>query len=128
MMHAASSGPGSEPGLLVPASTSPTDIPLSSIVHKSTLLRPSGDNGHDVAGTVWEERWHPLREEWVIIAAHRNSRPWTGASVGPGTSVIDPAYLPDCYLCPGNARVHGDRNENYTGIFVFDNDLPCVSP
>src|SRR5215831_12916812 len=19
----------------------------------------------------WEERWHPLREEWVIIAAHR---------------------------------------------------------
>jgi UDPglucose--hexose-1-phosphate uridylyltransferase len=79
-------------------------------------------------GGTWEERWHPLREEWVIIAAHRNARPWTGANVGPGTSVIDPAYLPDCYLCPGNARVHGDRNENYTGIFVFDNDLPCVSP
>ena len=20
---------------------------------------------------TWEERWHPLREEWVIVAAHR---------------------------------------------------------
>ena len=27
---------------------------------------------------MWEERWHPLREEWVIIAAHRNNRPWSG--------------------------------------------------
>ena len=30
------------------------------------------------AGQTWEQRWHPLREEWVIIAAHRNERPWTG--------------------------------------------------
>ena len=27
---------------------------------------------------VWEERWHPLREEWVIVAAHRQDRPWSG--------------------------------------------------
>jgi UDPglucose--hexose-1-phosphate uridylyltransferase len=128
MMHAAPSGPGSEPGLLVPASSSPTDIPLSSIVHKSTLLRPSGDNGHVVAGTVWEERWHPLREEWVIIAAHRNSRPWTGASVNGAASDGEPHYLADCYLCPGNRRVHGTRNDDYSGVFVFDNDLPCVGP
>jgi hypothetical protein len=26
----------------------------------------------------WEERWHPLREEWVIVAAHRQGRPWIG--------------------------------------------------
>jgi UDPglucose--hexose-1-phosphate uridylyltransferase len=77
---------------------------------------------------IWEERWHPLREEWVIIAAHRNDRPWTGASVGQCIAAAEPAYVPDCYLCPGNARVHGVRNENYTGIFVFDNDLPCVAP
>ena len=31
---------------------------------------------------MWEERWHPLREEWVIVAAHRQSRPWSGAEVG----------------------------------------------
>src|SRR5213075_1072165 len=29
---------------------------------------------------VWEERWHPLREEWVIVAAHRQGRPWVGAT------------------------------------------------
>ncbi|HVT27572.1 MAG TPA: galactose-1-phosphate uridylyltransferase, partial [Lacipirellulaceae bacterium] len=38
------------------------------------------------------------------------------------------AYVPDCYLCPGNARVHGHRNPQYDSIFVFDNDLPCVAP
>ena len=32
--------------------------------------------------SVWEERWHPLREEWVIVAAHRQNRPWIGQTVG----------------------------------------------
>jgi UDPglucose--hexose-1-phosphate uridylyltransferase len=73
---------------------------------------------------LWEERWHPLREEWVIIAAHRQQRPWTGANVGEEAS--EPSYSPDCHFCPGNPRVHGIRNEAYTGIFVFDDDLPCV--
>jgi len=77
------------------------------------------------AGT-WEERWHPLREEWVIVAAHRQSRPWTGASVN-GESIAEPKYVADCYLCPGNARVSGAQNPDYSGIFVFDNDLPCVA-
>ncbi|HEV2670096.1 MAG TPA: galactose-1-phosphate uridylyltransferase, partial [Gemmatimonadales bacterium] len=39
-----------------------------------------------------------------------------------------PAYAPDCYLCPGNARSSGQRNERYSGVFVFDNDHPCVGP
>jgi UDPglucose--hexose-1-phosphate uridylyltransferase len=76
-------------------------------------------------GRTWEQRWHPLREEWVIIAAHRNERPWTGDTVGPRSEPA-PTYSSDCYLCPGNARVHGHRNPQYDGIFVFDNDLPCV--
>src|SRR6187399_2234509 len=74
---------------------------------------------------TWEQRWHPLREEWVIIAAHRNERPWTGDVVDRRAEAV-PAYVPDCYLCPGNARVHGHRNPQYDDIFVFDNDLPCV--
>jgi UDPglucose--hexose-1-phosphate uridylyltransferase len=37
-----------------------------------------------------------------------------------------PAYDPTCYLCPGNPRVSGATNPNYTGTFVFDNDHPCV--
>jgi UDPglucose--hexose-1-phosphate uridylyltransferase len=75
---------------------------------------------------VWEQRWHPLREEWVIVAAHRQERPWSGSTVE--QQVVDlPAYVPDCYLCPGNARVHGKVNPQYTEVFVFDNDHPCVS-
>ena len=34
---------------------------------------------------AWEQRWHPLREEWVVVAAHRQDRPWQGerATVSP---------------------------------------------
>jgi UDPglucose--hexose-1-phosphate uridylyltransferase len=74
---------------------------------------------------MWEERWHPLREEWVIVAAHRQSRPWSGAEQPP-PSAAPPAFDPGCYLCPGNARVSGVVNPRYTGTFVFDNDHPCV--
>jgi UDPglucose--hexose-1-phosphate uridylyltransferase len=76
---------------------------------------------------VWEQRWHPLREEWVVVAAHRQNRPWTGETV---TRLIPelPAYDPECYLCPGNKRVGNARNPDYTEVFVFDNDHPCVGP
>jgi UDPglucose--hexose-1-phosphate uridylyltransferase len=75
---------------------------------------------------VWEERWHPLREEWVIIAAHRQNRPWSGGTIEHANAAA-PDYVPDCYLCPGNMRVSGRQNLNYTSTFVFDNDLPSVS-
>ncbi len=74
---------------------------------------------------MWEERWHPLREEWVIVAAHRQSRPWSGAEVA-DQAPRPPAFDPWCYLCPGNSRVGGATNPVYTGTFVFDNDHPCV--
>jgi UDPglucose--hexose-1-phosphate uridylyltransferase len=77
--------------------------------------------------SAWEERWHPLREEWVIIAAHRQNRPWTGQTVA-GARAVVPPYVPDCYLCPGNVRVGGARNARYEHTFVFDNDHPCVGP
>ena len=84
-------------------------------------------NPQHVSGknSVWEERWHPLREEWVMIAAHRQNRPWSGGTVDRRQSEA-PEYVADCYLCPGNLRVSGKRNENYTQTFVFDNDHPCV--
>ena len=73
----------------------------------------------------WEERWHPLREEWIIVAAHRQNRPWSGETVTANEQAI-PDFVPGCYLCPGNERVSGKRNDDYTGTFVFDNDHPCV--
>lgn len=81
---------------------------------------------HQNAGT-WEERWHPLREEWIIVAAHRQMRPWIGQTVATPTEHL-PTYQPDCYLCPGNTRISGARNPDYTGVYVFDNDHPCVGP
>ena len=74
---------------------------------------------------TWEERWHPLREEWVIVAAHRQDRPWSGQTVRHENDARPP-YVPDCYLCPGNERISGAVNPQYAGIFVFDNDHPCV--
>lgn len=76
---------------------------------------------------LWEERWHPLRREWVVIASHRNDRPWHGETVEGARREL-PAYDSACYLCPGNPRVSNHRNDAYTGVYVFDNDHPCVGP
>lgn len=74
---------------------------------------------------AWEQRWHPLREEWVVIAAHRQDRPWQGERAA-AAPVPAPSYVEDCYFCPRNVRVSGVRNPDYQSVFVFDNDHPCV--
>jgi UDPglucose--hexose-1-phosphate uridylyltransferase len=74
---------------------------------------------------TWEERWHPLRREWVVVAAHRQNRPWNSEEVTHAARHT-PAYIDDCYLCPRNRRVSGAVNADYRGVFVFDNDHPCV--
>ena len=74
---------------------------------------------------AWEQRWHPLREEWVVVAAHRQNRPWQG-EVAITSDTRPPAYAEDCYFCPRNLRVGGARNPDYRSVYVFDNDLPCV--
>ena len=78
----------------------------------------------NVSAMTWEQRWHPRREEWVVVSAHRMTRPWAGEVHAAGEP--PPAFDPTCYLCPGNARVSGKRNPAYGGIFAFDNDHPCV--
>ena len=75
---------------------------------------------------TWEERWHPLREEWVVVAAHRQNRPWSGEMAVRSSKQIE-RYEDDCYLCPGNGRVSGAANPAYENIFVFDNDHPSIS-
>lgn len=76
---------------------------------------------------TWEQRWHPLREEWVVVAAHRDQRPWSGEKVAVAPKELA-AYDPECHLCPGNVRVGGKINPRYEMTFVFDNDHPCVGP
>ena len=64
----------------------------------------------------------------MIVAAHRQDRPWRGETIdGSGKlSGALPEYDPECHFCPGNPRVSGARNHDYRGIYVFDNDHPCV--
>lgn len=92
-----------------------------------TLTRIAQQDKPPASRGVWEERWHPLREEWVVVAAHRQNRPWSGETLEHDHGST-PDYVDDCYLCPRNERVGGLRNDDYTGIYVFDNDLPCVGP
>ncbi len=79
-------------------------------------------------GTVpygqWEKRWHPLRREWVVYAAHRNNRPWNFDLKH--STISSPEYDPGCYLCPGNARVSGRKNPSPYDVFIFENDHPVV--
>lgn len=72
-------------------------------------------------------RLNPLTGEWVLVSPHRAKRPWQGQRESlPAASL--PSYDPTCYLCPGNERVGGVRNPNYTGTYVFTNDFPSLLP
>ncbi|HTE43913.1 MAG TPA: galactose-1-phosphate uridylyltransferase, partial [Gemmatimonadaceae bacterium] len=66
-------------------------------------------------------------QEWVVISSHRDKRPWLGETVGDVRPML-PEFDPTCYLCPGNTRVSGAKNPDYTDVFAFDNDHPCVGP
>ena len=72
-------------------------------------------------------RLNPLTGEWVLVSPHRALRPWQGQveEVPPDTR---PAYDPVCYLCPGNTRANGERNPDYAGTFVFENDFAALRP
>jgi UDPglucose--hexose-1-phosphate uridylyltransferase len=72
----------------------------------------------------WEKRWHPLRREWVVYAAHRNTRPWNFDKKESISAAPD--YDPGCYLCPRNKRISGIQNPDYKDVFVFENDHPVV--
>lgn len=55
-----------------------------------------------------ELRWHPLIEDWVMIASHRQNRP----------------QMPKdwCPFCPGSGKVP-DRFD----VYEYDNDFPALS-
>lgn len=107
--------------------TLPNQPPMIETAHvpRDDHKDKHNDDHEQQATGVWEERWHPLREEWVVVAAHRQNRPWSGETLA-REEPHEPHYVEDCYLCPGNLRVSGARNPAYDGVFVFDNDLPCV--
>src|SRR5579872_1729048 len=70
-------------------------------------------------------RLNALTNEWILVSPHRTSRPWQG-EVAKLQTKPEPAYDPNCYLCPGNARVGGVRNPQYPQTFVFQNDFAAL--
>ena len=66
-----------------------------------------------------------LTGEWVLVSPQRMKRPWQGEQ----KPVVDDdraTHDPQCYLCPGNDRAGGQRNPDYAGTFVFQNDFPAL--
>lgn len=74
----------------------------------------------------WERRWHPLLQEWVILAATTADRPWSGETVEKKES-NSPVHDPGCYLCPGVTRASGEINPDYSSPFTFTNDFASFS-
>jgi UDPglucose--hexose-1-phosphate uridylyltransferase len=70
-------------------------------------------------------RFNPLTGGWVQVSPQRMGRPWQGEVSEPDPP--PPAYDPACYLCPGNARVGGEANPAYEGVYVFPNDFPALA-
>jgi UDPglucose--hexose-1-phosphate uridylyltransferase len=72
-------------------------------------------------------RYNPLTRDWILVSPNRTERPWQGQTEKPARA-SSPAYNPDCYLCPGNARAGGILIPRYAATFVFDNDFSALQP
>lgn len=70
-------------------------------------------------------RLNILTGEWVLVSPHRSKRPWQGKVESPAL-VQRPAYVEDCYLCPGNTRADGTENAQYDGPIAFTNDFSAL--
>lgn len=70
-------------------------------------------------------RRNPLTDRWVLVSPQRNLRPWQGQQDAPDRAPTL-AHDPHCHLCPGNTRAQGERNPDYRGPHVFDNDFPAL--
>lgn len=71
-------------------------------------------------------RKNQLNGEWVLVSPHRNNRPWHGATETNNDTALPP-HDKNCPLCPGNDRVNGASNPNYTNTHVFTNDFGALT-
>ena len=71
------------------------------------------------------KRYNILTGEWVLVSPHRAKRPWQGQNEAVNNEKR-PSYDESCYLCPGNTRINGEVNPEYTDVFVFSNDFAAL--
>jgi UDPglucose--hexose-1-phosphate uridylyltransferase len=70
-------------------------------------------------------RFNPLTGRSVLVSPQRSLRPWQGQQEATADEPR-PRHDPGCYLCAGNHRANGQRNPEYAGPFVFDNDFAAL--
>ena len=75
--------------------------------------------------SISHRRKNILTNEWVLVSPHRAKRPWNGKTEKTVVSAGN-EFEAGCYLCPGNKRCSGIKNDNYEDVFVFDNDCPAL--
>lgn len=74
-------------------------------------------------------RHNILTGEWILVSPHRAKRPWCGQKESINKEKRA-QYEQNCYLCPGNTRVSGEKNPHYHSTYAFTNDhaaLTCES-
>ena len=70
-------------------------------------------------------RYNPLLDEWILVSPHRAKRPWQGQN----EKIAEdnrPEHDANCYLCSGNVRSNGIKNDTYTDCYVFENDFSAL--
>jgi len=72
-------------------------------------------------------RYNPLTDQWILVSPHRAKRPWSGQDETPSIETL-PSYEKECFLCPTNTRISGEKNPDYQGTFVFTNDFGALMP
>lgn len=72
-----------------------------------------------------EMRTNALTGEKILVSPGRGKRPDQWKT--PAQYEEDmPDYDPACYICPGNLRISGEINPDYTTTYVFPNDFPAL--
>ena len=70
-------------------------------------------------------RYNPLLNEWILVSPQRGKRPWQGQNENIASD-SRPEHDENCYLCSGNERSNGVKNNNYTDCYVFENDFSAL--
>lgn len=71
-------------------------------------------------------RYNPFTGAYVQVSPHRSNRPWQGQQEKT-FKTQGLSYDPECFLCPGNKRVGGESNPDYTNTYVFKNDFGALN-